>query len=227
MQVVIVGCGRVGANLASSLADEGHDVVIVDKSPESFDNLGVTFNGVTIQGTGIDQDVLRRAGIEHADAFAAVTSSDSVNLMAAQVARTVFGVQRVVARTNDPGRKPVFEELSIPAVCPTDLGAAAIKGMLHTEGIQTRDTLGAGEVIVIDLAIDEQLDGSLASKFEIPGKIRACAVVRGGKAAVVSTDFTCQPGDTLVLCVRIDVVDTLRGPEESGRRNPGRELSGR
>ncbi|MFA5338299.1 MAG: NAD-binding protein [Candidatus Omnitrophota bacterium] len=98
MYVIIVGCGRVGSELAKLLSNEGHDVVVIDKSPSSFDRLGGTFNGITLVGNGFDQDLLKSAGIEKADAFCTVTNGDNTNLISAQVAKKIFNVPKVIAR---------------------------------------------------------------------------------------------------------------------------------
>ena len=209
MRVVIVGCGRVGADLALKLADEGHDVVVVDKNPEAFRLLGPAFNGLTVAGTGIDQDLLKRAETGKAEAFAAVTNDDNVNIMAAQVAREIFGVSRVVARTNDPAREEVFHEFGITTVCPTDLGVSALKSMLLREGLQARYTLGAGEVVVAEITVTGQAGELPLGKLEIPGKIKVCAVVSGGKAKVPEPETTCRNGDVLVISARIDAFESF------------------
>lgn len=224
MLAVIVGCGRVGANLAVYLAGAGHDVVVIDKDPSAFNNLGSTFNGITVTGTGIDEDVLRKANIEKANAFAAVTSSDSVNIMAAQVAQKIFGVPRVVARTNQPGRESIFHELGIVTACPTDLGAAAIQSMLLTTGMQTKYTLGAGEVQVVDAVIPDDTKSLTPAGLDIPGKVRVCAVVRNGIAKVPEPDFLLLPGDQLTIAARLDSLETLWGmlnPRLDENRHPG------
>ncbi|MDI3280100.1 MAG: TrkA family potassium uptake protein [Bacillota bacterium] len=206
---MVVGCGRVGARLATRLADEGHDVVVVDQDAAAFANLGATFNGLTVAGTGIDQDVLKKAGIERADAFAAVTSNDSVNCMAAQVAQEIFGVPRVVARVNEPRYESVLEGTGILAVCPAELGVAALKGMLLAEGVQVRQALGAGEVLLADLVLDEQWKGRPVTELEIPGKLKVCAVIREGRARVAEPDLLGQPGDVVVVSVRLDAFEFL------------------
>lgn len=221
MHIIIVGCGRVGASVATFLADEGHDVVVVDKDPAAFDNLGGTFNGLVVTGTGIDEDVLKRAGIERADAFAAVTNNDDVNIMAAQVARDVLGVERVVARANDPRREFVFSELGITTICPTNLGASSIRSMLLLKGIQPRQALGAGEVLLADMVVGEENANRTVAEMEIAGKVRACAVIRRGTALVPEGDFACRPDDILVVSARLDAFETLRGLlERSVREKP-------
>jgi trk system potassium uptake protein len=119
VKVVIVGCGRVGAQIATNLDKAGHEVSIVDLQTAAFRRLDADFSGRAVAGTGIDEDVLRAAGISEADAFIAVTNGDNRNLMAAQVAREIFGVQRVAARVYDPDRAETFREMGINTICST------------------------------------------------------------------------------------------------------------
>ncbi len=119
MNVVIVGCGRVGAHLATSLDHRGDSVTVVDRNPGSFSRLESSFGGKAIRGTGIDEDVLRSAGISDADAFLAVTDWDNTNLMAAQVAKAVFFVDFVAARVYDPVRAEIFANMGIITISPT------------------------------------------------------------------------------------------------------------
>jgi len=131
VRVVILGCGRVGARLANSLDTEGHRVAIVDRNPDSFRRfLRSDFGGRAVVGIGIDEDVLRRAGIEDADVFVAATNLDNVNAMASQIAQHVFKVPKVVARMYDPVREEVYQTLGLTTVCPTTIGAERIKEML-------------------------------------------------------------------------------------------------
>ena len=131
MRVVILGCGRVGAYLATMLAAEGHQVAVIDQKSASFARLGRDVPSDLIVGTGIDEDVLRRAGIEQAGAFVAVTDGDNTNVMAAQVAREIFGVPRVICRIYDPLREEIYRTLGMETVCPTILVAARIEEALH------------------------------------------------------------------------------------------------
>jgi trk system potassium uptake protein len=126
MNVVVMGCGRVGARVASILDQHGHDVCVIDTSPDAFRRLGEKFGGDTLIGTGIDEDVLRRAGIENADVFIAVTNGDNRNIMAAQVARTVFEIGHVVVRIYDPVREDTYRRLGLHTVCPTTTISAMI-----------------------------------------------------------------------------------------------------
>jgi len=130
MRVIIMGCGRVGSRLANVLDAEGHDVTVVDVKARSFRRLRENFGGRTVLGTGIDEDILREAGAEQADAFIATTEGDNRNIMAAQVAQKVFNVPTVIARIYDVGRSEVFEKLGIKTYCPTLLGAQILHQMI-------------------------------------------------------------------------------------------------
>ena len=123
MKIVILGCGRVGALLATLLDREGHAVAIIDQSSDSFQRLPAEFNGDQVVGNGVDEDVLLRAGIKEADAFAAVTNGDNRNIMASQIARDLFKVKKVVCRIYDPIREETYRELGLETICPTQLGA--------------------------------------------------------------------------------------------------------
>lgn len=130
MHVVILGCGRVGATLALMLQSEGHSVAIIDRDREAFRRLGRGFRGQTILGIGIDEDVLRKAGIERANAFAATTSGDNSNIMSAQIAKVKFKVPRVIARIYDPLRAEAYKELGIDTISPTLLGAGMCRDFI-------------------------------------------------------------------------------------------------
>lgn len=130
MHVVILGCGRVGSTLAKMLEGEGHSVVIIDRDREAFRRLGRGFKGKTILGIGIDEDVLRKAGIEQAGGFAATTNGDNTNIMSAQIAKVKYKVPRVVARMYDPHRAEAYKELGIDTISPTLLGAGICRDFI-------------------------------------------------------------------------------------------------
>ena len=130
MKVVIMGCGRVGSRLARILDGEGNDVTVIDLNSRSFRRLGDGFRGTTVLGTGIDEEVLERAGVKDADVFVATTEGDNRNLMAAQVAQKVFNVPTAIARTYDPGRSEIFEKLGLKTYCPTLVGARLLHEMI-------------------------------------------------------------------------------------------------
>lgn len=127
MKAVIMGCGRVGAQLADMLDAEGHEVTVLDIDALSFKRLSSTFGGTALIGNGIDQEALKRAGIEKADVFVAVTQGDNRNIMAAQVAKHIFNVPRVICRIYDPLRQEIYEMLGIEALSPTTVFARLLK----------------------------------------------------------------------------------------------------
>ena len=124
MFVIIMGCGRVGARLANLLEQDGHEVTVLDMNAQAFERLGSDFRGARLVGNGIDTEMLKRAGIERADAFAACTQGDNRNIMASQIAKEIFGVKKVVTRIYDPIRKDTFAALGLDAISPTVIGAA-------------------------------------------------------------------------------------------------------
>ena len=132
MNVLIVGCGKVGSQISNQLSEAGHDVAVVDRDPEHFQRLSDDFSGYTVTGVPIDQDVLKRAGIEGCDVVAAVTEDDNTNVMVCQVANDVFHVPWSLARVYDPRRSNVFAQFGLHTICPTNLSVDAILSMITT-----------------------------------------------------------------------------------------------
>jgi trk system potassium uptake protein TrkA len=133
VKVVIMGCGRVGAHLAALLDKEGHHVTLLDINPSSFDRLARSFKGNALLGDGTDEDSLKRAGIVEADAFVAVTQGDNRNVMAAQIAKRVFKVPKVVCRIYDPGREELYRTLGLDTFCPTTSAALELQRKLTAQ----------------------------------------------------------------------------------------------
>lgn len=131
MKVVIMGCGRVGAQLASLLDADGHQVTVLDKNDYSFRRLPTTFNGTALLGNGIDEEALKKTGIEEADAFFALTEGDNRNVMAAQIAKHIFNVPRVICRIYDPLRQELYETLGLETISPTTVFAQLLKEQLE------------------------------------------------------------------------------------------------
>ena len=142
MFIIIMGCGRVGARLASQLARAGHEVTVLDLNPRAFRRLDPDFSGTTLVGNGMDVDILRQVGLERADAFAAVTQGDNRNVMASQIAKHIFGIPKVVTRIYDPLRQETFEMLGIQAISPTVIGADKFIEILDP-GLLSKDTRGS------------------------------------------------------------------------------------
>jgi trk system potassium uptake protein len=139
VKVVILGCGRVGSTIATTMSREGHDVTIIDQNPDSFRRLSHDFGGKTLVGNGIDADTLRKADLEHADAFVAVTNGDNRNIMSVQLAKVRFKVPKVIARIYDPIRSSAYAELGVDTLCTTCVGAGLIYDKILGRPFATMD----------------------------------------------------------------------------------------
>lgn len=139
MKVVILGCGRVGATLANMMDKEGHEVSVIDYSSDAFQRLNTNFRGETVVGNGADEEILIRAGIKDADAFAAVTNGDNRNIMASQIAKEIFKVKKVVCRIYDPIRQSTYNELGLETICPTLVGAQMLLDTIAKDNKQNED----------------------------------------------------------------------------------------
>jgi trk system potassium uptake protein TrkA len=145
MYVIIAGCRKVGSNLALELSQENHDVVVIDSDPSQFEALGSGFNGVTVTGMPIDEDVLRSAGVEQADALASVTDDDNMNIMVSQVAKELFHVPVVITRVYDPQREIIMKKMGLNTICPTKLAVQKIKSQLmEKDQTDTLNIYGTG-----------------------------------------------------------------------------------
>lgn len=136
MYIIIAGCGKLGSNLAKKLSEVGHDIVIIDRNEKSFDLLGNGFNCMAITGLPIDQDVLKEAGIENADALVAVTSDDNMNIMISQIAKQIYQVPTVITRSYDPQREEVLNAMGLDSICPTSLAVDCFFNSLTKKGVK-------------------------------------------------------------------------------------------
>ena len=197
MKYLIVGCGRVGSTLAKLLVLEGHAVTVVDENPGAFKRLGNHFGGQVEVGTGIDYDVLRRAGATSADGFVAVTDGDNRNIMAALIAQRMFGIKKIVARIYDPPRGQLYRELGIETVCPTTLGAKIIRDNLMrspSDGIASFD-LGRFSALSVTVAAEHA--GKRLTDIERAGRVRIVAIRRAATVILPSDGDVLAPGDEL------------------------------
>ena len=204
MHIVIMGCGRVGSALALELDRLGHSISVIDIEEGSFRRLGHHFGGSTVTGVGFDRDVLISAGIENAQAFAAVSSGDNSNILAARVARETFGVENVVARIYDPRRAEVYERLGIPTVATVAWTTSQMLRRLLPMGAADdwRDptgTLGGGEVHV-----DPSWVGRRVVSLGDASGARVAFVVRYGEALIPGPDTVMQENDLVHLLYRIE-----------------------
>lgn len=210
MFVVIVGCGRVGSQLATLLSAEGHNVVIIDREPKAFRRLGTVFNGVTIVGNGFDEEVLREAGIEKADAFAALTDLDNTNIMSAQVAKSIFKVPRVVARLYNPEREQTYQKLGLEIICGTTIVANQIRNKILQKYFTSHLTLGKNEIEVIEFRAGEKINGKSIAEIEIPGEMRISSLIRDSSALIPIGETAVETGDLLVAAVKATSLEEAR-----------------
>lgn len=209
MRAIIVGCGRVGVMLAHLLEQDSHQVTVVDKAPTAFRNLGAGFRGRTVTGVGFDRDVLREAGIERCDAFAAVTSGDNSNFVAATVARDTFRVPIVVARIYDPQREQIYRRLGIRTISSTAWGAHKIKRLMLSSDLHGTQELGNGEVQVMEARISSLAAGRPVRDLLHTRAVNVFAVVRDGRAIVPTPATVLEEGDVVHLSVASDAVDKI------------------
>ena len=201
MKVIIMGCGRIGAQVSRLMADEGHQVVVIDKNVEALERLGPAFKGRKVLGVGFDRDVLLDAGIQDADGFAATSASDNANILAARIARLVFHVPQVVARLNDPRRADIYERLGLQTISSTELGAERIREMLSHAELDPTRTFGGAEVLMFSLPTPARMVGVMIKHLNIPGEILVLALTRQGKAFIPLSGTDLRAGDVIHLVV--------------------------
>ena len=200
MNVIVVGCGRVGSQLANLLSVEGHNVTVIDKEGDAFRRLGTTFNGVTVRGLGFDEDVLAEAGIAECDSFAAVTDLDNTNLMAAEVARKIFGVKHVVARLYNPVRERTYQQLGLDYVCGTTLVAENLLDKIKSGHGHHISALG--DVEIIEFKVNRDADARKVREVEGDNECRVVAVSRGKTTFIPQSETALQAGDIVIAAVK-------------------------
>ncbi|MHB1613298.1 MAG: potassium channel family protein [Actinomycetes bacterium] len=210
MHFVIMGCGRVGAALAHSLEDRGHSVAVIDRLPESFRRLGPGFGGHRVAGEGFDRDTLREAGIDKADAFAAVSNGDNSNILAARVARETFGVGIVVARIYDPRRAEVYQRLGIPTVATVRWTADQMMRRLLPEAISDDWRDPSGTVCLAEMPAHQGWIGHRVRRLEDSSGARVTFITRMGEGLIPGSDTVVQEGDVLHVAMRVEQGASVR-----------------
>jgi len=213
MNIIIVGCGRVGSRLAMLFAQAGHEVTVVDSNRAAFASLGRDFEGRTIAGVGFDEAVLQQAGIEEADVLAAVTNNDNSNLMIAEVGRRLYEVPHVLARLFNPDRENAYLQLGFDYVCGTNLEAEEIFAKVVAGHSSHIDTIGDFELMRFALDLKSHgLESIRVADIERRHEIRIAAFEReDGSASSIPTDESLlYDGDILLVAVQNDVIDSLK-----------------
>jgi trk system potassium uptake protein TrkA len=210
MNFLVVGCGRVGAELAFRLFKGGHQVVVVDSNREAFDRLHPDFRGRTLEGEGLAESVLERAGIKEADGIAAVTNSDTLNAVVAHTARAIFGVPIVVVRNYDPALRPVIEAFGLQTVSSTYWGAQRVEELLTSPVQRTVYSAGNGDVEVYELIIPSAWSGrTLAELLDSLTECFPVALTRAGRAMLPERELTLAEGDLLNVSSTIEGIRLL------------------
>ena len=221
MHVVIMGCGRLGSTLAHNLDARGHSVAVIDQNADAFRRLGADFGGLTVTGVGFDRDVLSQAGIERADAFAAVSSGDNSNIISARLARETYGVSRVVARIYDSRRAQVYERLGIPTVATIRWAADRMVKHLVPEGTIEVFRDPTSVVSIVEAPLHRDWVGQPIRALEERTGARVAYLMRFGMGTLGTPSTVLQDGDQVFMLVTDEtvsaVLDIACGADKEGQ----------
>lgn len=225
MHIIVVGCGRVGSELAVTLEAAGHSIAVIDKRETAFRRLPEGFSGQTVAGYGFDRDTLAVAGVERAEALAAVTNGDNSNIVTARVARESFGVERVVARIYDPRRASIFQRLGIPTVATVAWTTDQVLRRLLPDQAHGEWLDATGAVALVERAIPRHLAGAKLSQINRPGSWWLTTVTRLGRAQVAADGIVLQEGDIAHFVVAVEHAAELEHQlaEPSGHQSATKE----
>lgn len=210
MKTIVVGCGRVGAALAGRLAADGHEVCVVDRNPKARRLLPKNFPGRFLAGNGYSRGVLDEAGLDHADAFIAVTSGDNSNIVAARTAKDEYHVPIVIARIYDPRRAEIYRELGIPTVASVRWTVERIHQMLTHRHLTPERTFGNGETVLVRAQLPAYLTGRPLADLEVDGEIRIVEVTRAGRSLIPGHATAIDRDDLVTFAVAAIALDRLR-----------------
>jgi len=216
VHVVVIGCGRVGSELAGALQQAGHTVAIVDKNARAFRRLPPDFDGTTVVGFGFDRDHLAAAGIERAGAFASVTNGDNSNILCARIARETYNIDHVVARIYDPRRALIYQRLGIPTVATVAWTTDQVLRRLLPDETRHDWIDPTGKVGLVEREIPAKAIGKKLGKLNRPGVFWITAVQRFGKTQVVTSEIVGQEGDVLFFVSEMGALDELEAHIEAG-----------
>jgi trk system potassium uptake protein TrkA len=209
VHIIVVGCGRVGSELAVSLDQGGHSVAIMDKNQAAFRKLPDGWGGRTVHGFGFDRDHLEAAGVHEAGALAAVTSGDNSNILAARIARETFEIPRVVARIYDPRRALIYQRLGIATVATVTWTTDQVMRRLFEDNSVTEWSEPSGQVVLVERALPDGWAGQQLAPLSNDDRFRLVSMTRSGQAQLAGDDLIGQEGDLLHIAVRKDALDEL------------------
>jgi trk system potassium uptake protein len=223
MNFIVVGCGRVGAELALKLFKLGHQVTVVDQDKESFNRLDMEFRGRTIEGEALSADTMERAGIEKADGIAVVTNSDTLNAVIGHTARVHYKVQQVIVRNYDPALRSMIESFGLQIVSSTAWGAERLQELLLDPSFRAVFSAGNGEVELYEMLIPAAWDGqTVESLLQASQGSVVVALTRAGRAEIPAMDKALQAGDILAVSATLDGVEILRARLRNAAPQPGK-----
>ncbi len=219
MKVIIMGCGKVGTLVSRRMVQKGHDVTVIHSDEAARERLGPGFKGRLIVGVGFDRQVLLDAGIEQAEAFAATSTSDSTNIVAARIARNIYRVPRVVCRLYDPRRAEIYNRLGLVTISSTTWGAERIYELLTHGNLDAVMTFGQGQVSLVAVEAPAQLVGRTVNNLVVPGEVIVVSITRRGEAIVPVLGTAFQQGDLVHIAVHaaaLTRLESLLGLGEGG-----------
>jgi trk system potassium uptake protein TrkA len=210
MNMIVVGCGRLGAELAYRLYQKGHRVTVIDQVMNAFNNLPSDFLGRTIEGEVLNKGVLQRAGIEHADGLAVVTNSDSLNAVVAHIAHSEYNLTNVVVRNYDPNWRDLHEAFGLQVISSSSWGAQRIEELLYHAEMRTVFSAGNGEVEIYEFAVPKAWSGHILSKLIPDKECSPVGLTRAGRAILPSREISLQENDIVLVSATLDGIETLR-----------------
>lgn len=203
MQIIVAGCGKVGSQFARIMSAEGHEISVVDSSAENLKLLGPSFHGVTVLGVPIDEDVLKEAGIESADGFAAVTPDDNINMMACQIAKEIFHVPRIFARVQDPVKEQAFYQFGVHTVCPTDMAVHEFRDLMMGDCSSKACYLDNTGIEFIYERVRDKDAGKLMRDITLPKNAHLLGILKDGQLNFYHPSIKLQLDDKLVIVSKI------------------------
>ena len=210
MKVIVIGCGRMGSELAYRLFKRGHDVAVIDRRDEAFNHLPPDFEGRLYEGDGLNQDVLERAGIKTCDALATVTESDSINIVASHMARTDYHVKHIVTRNFDPNYRNLFEAFNLQVVSATGWAAQRLEELIYHYELRMVFSAGNGEIELYEVTIPARWNNQKLGKLVDNHICLAASITRAGRAFLPSPETILEKGDVLLVSATLEGFESVR-----------------